>query len=252
MLNNVKALKDYKLSSLDGEIGTVKEFYFDDRNWTIRYLVIDTGGWLPHRKVLISPHALRNVNKQKETIEVNLTKKQIEDSPSLETNRPIDRQFAELYHGYFGWPMYWNAPSGLGNPPQTPYEVETRIASDQYKKPFNLHLRSTQDITKHHVQAIDGEIGHVEDFIVDSKSWTIRYVVVDTQNWWFGKKVLISSKWISHVSWVESMMYINLSQNSIKGCPEYTKMNLITRNFEEELHRHYKRPGYWAEELNIM
>lgn len=106
MLNNVKTLNGYKLHSLDGEIGKVKEFYYDDKHWAIRYLVADTGNWLKDRQVLISPYALVSVNKEEQSIAVNLTKKQIEESPSLNSDKPVSRQFEEEYYGHYGWPMY--------------------------------------------------------------------------------------------------------------------------------------------------
>jgi len=93
MLNKIKILKGYKLDSLDGEIGKVKEFYFDYKYWTIRYLVADTGNWLSDRLVLISPNALLAVNREEQNIAVNLTKKQIEDSPPLESDKPVSRQY---------------------------------------------------------------------------------------------------------------------------------------------------------------
>jgi len=110
MLNEAKTLKGYKLDSLDGEIGKINEFYFDDHHWTIRYLVADTGNWLTGRQVLISPYALAAVNKERENIAISLTKKQIQDSPSLESDKPVSRQFEEAYYGYYGWPRYWSGP----------------------------------------------------------------------------------------------------------------------------------------------
>ena len=110
MLNKAKTLKGYKLHSRDGEIGKVKEFYFDDQHWTIRYLVADTGNWLTGRQVLISPYALVTVNKEEKYIAIDLTKKQIEDSPSLDSDKPVSRQFEEAYYGYYRWPMYWDSP----------------------------------------------------------------------------------------------------------------------------------------------
>ena len=114
MLSNAKTLQGYKLNSLDGEIGKVKEFYFDDRHWTIRYLVADTGNWLSGRQVLISPYALVAVSREKQHITIDLTKKQIEGSPSLDSDKPVSRQFEGSYYGYYGYPMYWNGLCSWG------------------------------------------------------------------------------------------------------------------------------------------
>jgi uncharacterized protein YrrD len=253
MLNKAKTLKGYKLNSRDGELGKVKEFYFDDHLWTIRYLVADTGDWLTERQVLISPYALGLINKKEKYITIELTKKQIEDSPSLDSDQPVSRQFEYLYYGYFGWPVYWSGPSTWGNYPSITREGEKRRNSNQGGKAWDANLRSTHDVDGHSIQAIDGEIGHVEDFIVADDSWAIRYLVVDTQNWWPGKKVLISPKWIERISWPESKVFINLSRESIKQSPEYTAESApthgpLTRDYELRLHQHYNRQGYWADE----
>jgi hypothetical protein len=245
MLNQVKTLKGYKLHSLDGEIGTVKEFYFDDHHWTIRYLVADTGGWLTGRQVLISPYALVAVVKEDQHIAINLTKKQIEDSPSLDSDKPVSRQFEEAYYGYYGWPMYWGGPYAWGCYPNIVRGIENGKAVNPVGKPWDPNLRSTDSVSGHHVQASDGEIGHVKDFIIDDELWAIRYLVIDTHNWWAGKKVLVSPQWIERVSWRESKVFVNLTCETIKQSPEYTELSLPTREYEDWLHRHYDRKGYW-------
>ncbi|MEO8453369.1 MAG: PRC-barrel domain-containing protein [Gemmatimonadota bacterium] len=248
MLDRAKELTGYKLNALDGEIGSVKEFYFDDQHWAIRYLVADTGGWLAGRRVLISPYALQAVSKQDHHLVVGLSRKQIEDSPSLDSDKPVSRQFENAYYGYFGWPAYWGGPYMWGSYPA--------IARDrsQWRDPapgesaWDPHLRSTHDVIGHHIQATDGEIGHVEDFIIDDDTWAIRYLIIDTRNWWPGKKVLVSPQWIDRVSWKDSTVYVNLTRETIKHAPEYTEQSLLTRDYESGLHRHYDRRGYWVED----
>jgi uncharacterized protein YrrD len=249
VLNQVKTLKGYKLESLDGEIGKVKEFYFDDQHWTIRYLVADTGGWLTGRQVLISPYALVAVVKEDQHIAIDLTKKQIEDSPSLDSDKPVSRQFEEAYYGYYGWPNYWGGPYMWGYYPKIVRDREKWRVSNPGGKTWDPHLRSTHAVSGYHVQAADGEIGHVDDFIIDDETWAIRYLVIDTQNWWAGKKVLISPQWIERVSWRESKVFVNLTRETIKQSPEYTELSLPTRDYEAKLHRHYNRQGYWVDEL---
>ena len=114
MLSIAKTLKGYQLHGLDGEIGRVKEFYFDDLHWTVRYLVAETGNWLTGRQVLISPYALGAVIQGEQDIAVELTKKQIEGSPSLDSDKPVSRQFEDAYYQYYGWPMYWGGPYNWG------------------------------------------------------------------------------------------------------------------------------------------
>jgi len=250
MLIKAKTLKGYKLDSFDGEIGKVKEFYFDDQHWVIRYLVADTGNWLTGRQVLISPHALVAVIKEKHHIEINLTKKQIEDSPSLNSDMPVSRQFEEAYYGYFEWPKYWGGPHMWGAYPHIVRDRKKCSESTQGEKAWDPHLRSTREVSGYHIQAADGEIGHVEDFIIDDETWAIRYLIIDTRNWWPGKNVLVSPQWIERVSWSESKVFINLYRETIKQSPEYTEETLLTRDFEAGLHRHYNRQGYWVDELD--
>ena len=250
MLIKAKALNGYKLGSLDGEIGKVKEFYFDDTHWTIRYLVADTGSWLTDRKVLLSPYALVAVVKDEQVITVNLNKKQIEKSPSLNSENHISRQFEESYYGYYGWPAYWGGPHMWGFDPflvREPYKWKWDKPS-QGAKEKDPHLRSTREVSGYHIQATDGEIGHLDDFIIDDESWAIRYLVVATRNWWPGKRVLVSPKWIGAVSWSDSKVLVNLSRAAIERSPEYTEESLLTRDYETGLHQHYKRQGYWVEE----
>jgi hypothetical protein len=248
VLSIAKTLKGYTLHGLDGEIGRVREFYFDDRHWTVRYLVAETGNWLTGRQVLISPHALGAVTKEEQHIAVELTKKQIEDSPSLDSDKPVSRQFEDAYYRYYGWPTYWGGPYNWG---AYPYIVRDRKNWNptQNEKSWDPHLRSTRDVSGHHIQAVDGEIGHVEDFIIDDKTWAIRYLIVDTRNWWPGKKVLVSPQWIERVSWSESKVYVNLPREIITRSPEYTEDSTPTRDYEAGLHLHYNRLGYWIDEL---
>ena len=249
MLSKAKTLQGYSLQNIDDEtIGKVKEFYFDDQYWTVRYLVADTGNWLTGRRVLISPYALVAVNSDHQNIVVGLTKKQIEDSPSLDSDKPVSHQFEQAYYGHYGYPMYWGGPYTWGPSPYLVRDPEQWKTSTQREKASDAHLRSTYSVSGHHIQALDGELGHVEDFIIDDETWTIRYLIVDTHNWWPGKKVLVSPQWIERVSWGERKVFVNLSRETIKRAPEFTAESLLTRDYEIGLHRHYNRLGYWVNE----
>lgn len=253
MLFKIKTLQTYKLDSLDGEIGKVREYYFDDEHWTIRYLVADTGNWLTGKQVLISPYALVAALKKEHHVAINLTKKQIEDSPSLSTDKPISRQFELDYQGYYGWPSYWGGPSTWGLYQSPVYDPEL-LVKPVYDENYtgDSHLRSTEEVRGYHIQATDGEIGHVVDFIIDDETWAIRYLIVDTRNWWSGKKVLVSPEWIERVSWTESKVFVKLSREVIMASPEFTEDDLITRDYESGLFRHYGRDGYWSQETERL
>ena len=173
MLSKAGTLTGYKLDCLDGDIGKVKEFYFDDLHWTIRYLVADTDTWLRGKQVLISPYALVAVNNAQQSIGINLSKKQIKESPSLNSHKPVSHQFEQAYYGHYGWPEYWDGPDRWGDKPHLVRDPERWRKSSQNGKAWDRHLRSTYSVSGHHIQALDGEIGHVEDFIIDDETWAI-------------------------------------------------------------------------------
>ncbi len=245
MLIRSIALMGYKLDSLDGELGKVKDFYFDDRHWAIRYLVADTGQWIAFRQVLISPYALLAVNNEERNIAINLTRKQIEDSPSLDSDKPVSRQFEQAYYGHYGWPNYWSGPYMWGYYPYPMRDRDKWTAPTKAEKTWDPHLRSTHAVTGYDIEAADGEIGHVKDFIIDDETWAIRYLIIDTGSWWPGKKVLLSPRWIERVSWDKSKVFVNLPRETIKQSPEYTEESLPSRDYEARLHGHYNRRGYW-------
>jgi hypothetical protein len=248
MLMKATDLNGYKLGCLDGNIGSAKDFYFDDRYWTIRYLIANTGNWLTGRKVLISPYSLHWVNTAAEEISVQLTKTQIEASPSIDSDEPVSRQFEKSYHGYYGYPYYASGPFMWGYYPYLERDPG-KWAGQGGTAGGDRHLRSTHAVTGYHVLALDGDIGYVEDFVIDDETWAIRYLIIATTDFWPGKKVLISPQWIEKVRWENSEVTIDLSRETIKGAPEYNDGFLLTRDHENRLYGYYNRAGYWVDDL---
>jgi hypothetical protein len=110
MLTKTTNLKGFEIRATDGELGTMGEFYFDDDTWAIRYLTVETGGWLGGREVLISPISVAYTDWQTKRLNVALTKKQVENSPDIDTHRPVSRQQEAAYLRYDGSPYYWGGP----------------------------------------------------------------------------------------------------------------------------------------------
>jgi hypothetical protein len=250
MLTNATFLKGLAIQATDGTIGKVEDLYFDDENWAIRYLIVDTGNWLEGRQVLISPHSVKHVDWDARRLDVSITKKQVEQSPDIDTHKPISRRHESEYFGYYGYPYYWGGPYLWGpdyypSGPLLGPDTSSKAYSQANSKE-DSHLRSTQAITGYHVEASDGEIGHLDGFIVDDKDWAIRYIEVATRDWLPGKKVLLSPEWIDRVSWADTNVYVGLSKQAIKSAPEYLVSRPLTRAFETELHDHYGRPPYWS------
>jgi sporulation protein YlmC with PRC-barrel domain len=248
MLVRANELKGYALHGLDGDIGSVKDFLFDDKYWTIRYLAAETGTWIPNRQVLISPYSLGAVHVDARTISVDLTKDRIAHSPPLSSDEPVSRQYEESFFSYFQYPMYFGGGNVWGAYPAISRDPETWRAPEPGVKHWDAHLRSANVVSGYHVQTAAEEIGHVKDFILDDETWAIRYLVVDTRNFWPGKSVLVAPRWISSVSWTEWKVFTTLTSEQIKSAPEYTDDTAITREYETLLHLHYKEAGYWVDE----
>ncbi|MGD1149535.1 MAG: PRC-barrel domain-containing protein, partial [Thermoanaerobaculaceae bacterium] len=232
----------------------VQECYFDDVSYTVRYVVVDTGGWLGERKVLLSPIAFRAMDWEHKRITAALTKAQVEKSPDIDTQKPVSRQHEILYYGYYGYTPYWDGSYLWGAYPYPGSRPVLSAADLERERRWNWeandwndpHLRSSREVTGYHIHATDGDIGHVKDFLVDDHSWEIRYMVVDTTNWWPGKKVLVAPDWISEVNWAESKVHVQLGREKIRTSPEYDPSRPIERAYEARLYGHYARPHYWG------
>ena len=226
MERNLKSLIGNSIEATDGEIGTVQGLYFDDKSWAIRFLVVQTGSWLMERSVLISPVAFKNIDANESIISVNLTKDQVSNSPDTDTHKTVSRQQETELYEHYSWQPYWGSgfyAGGLwGIMPRTPL-FDKRITEDSTEdnkntaiKNNDLHLRSSAQITGYYIQANDGEVGHVNDFIIDDKSWKILYFIIDTHNWIGGKKVLVEVKNIKDIQWENGKVILNITIEAVK------------------------------------
>lgn len=251
MLRSMSDLEGYAIRATDGTIGHVKDFYFDDERWVVRYLVVDTGSWLSSRKVLISPIAIGHPNWLERILPVSITKEQVRDSPDIDTEKPVSRQHEILYLGYYGYPYYWEG-AGLWGEVQypnmmmpgyagfisTPHAVqseaqkasaEAEAARHQDEDP---HLRSCKALMSYHVQATDGGIGHVQSLLVEEETWAIRYLVVNTSNWWLGHQVLVAPRRIHGLRWYDAMVCVDLTRQAVKDAPPIDSAAQLDRTRE--------------------
>lgn len=238
MLINLRELEGYTIEAADGHIGHVRDFFFDDHSWTVRYLVADTGNWLPGRNVLVATDAFKGLDRENRRFTVNLTKKQIEASPTIEEHMPVSRQHEYDIRSHYSWPIYWSnesAPITLSE-----FEPISRVTPT-----FEANLESTNDVINYHFHATDGSIGHLEALIVD-ESWVIRYLVVDTRNWWPGKRVILSPDWITSFDTTARMIQVDHLRDQIGHSPAYHPEVPIEREYEERLYEHYGRGKYWV------
>jgi len=252
MLRSMKDMEDYTIGASDGVIGRVKDYYFDDEAWVIRYLVVETQDGSPRRKVLISPISIGRPNWSEKILPVSLTRAQVQKSPDIDTDKPVSRQHEMGYLGYYGYGAYWGG-GGLWGAGIYPDELQSGLQKEMSRTAVphphdDAHLRSGNEIMRYYVHASDGDIGHVQGLIVDERSWAIRYIIVNTSNWWIGHNVLISPEWIENVDWAESHLSVDLTRQAIKDSPAYDPTLPLSREQEEGIHVHYGRHGYWPRE----
>jgi hypothetical protein len=214
MLHSIQQRYGEKLRATDGEIGHVRDFYFDDKNWTVRYVVADTGRWLSGRQVLISPHALGHLYPNGKVLLVNLTREQIEKSPPIDEHKPVSRQHEEEYHRYYSypyyaesWPLWGLAEYPVVVPPPPPTAAKQRRVDS--------HLRSARVVKGYTVEASDGAIGEVADFLIDGRTWMFREIVVASGHWYSGNEIRLATEQISRISYDESTVYVDSTKAAI-------------------------------------
>jgi hypothetical protein len=208
MLRTMEDLEDYSIGATDGSIGRVKDFYFDDERWIVRYFVVETGAWLANRRVLISTMSIHAPNWLNRLLPVSMAREQIEESPVIDTGRLAGHD--------------------------------------------DHHLRSCKTVVSSHIRAPDGDVGHVCGFLIDEENWAIRYLIVDTRNWWLGHQVLIAPEWIEGMSWDDHTVSVKLTLTALRNAPPYRAKTQFDRDAETKLHDHYGLPGYWAGKVKLQ
>jgi hypothetical protein len=265
MLRSVHDLEGYAIRASDGTIGHVNDLYFDDRAWVVRYFVVETGSWLSSRKVLIAPIAVGHPDWTERLLPVSITKEQVKNSPNIDTDKPVSRQHEMQYLGYYGYPYYWgggayypdatltgvgSAKSGAEFLVAQAHHNRTEAEADRHQGD-DIHLRSCRALLRYHIEATDGGMGEVKDLLLDEETWAVRYLIVDTSEWWFGHQVLIAPQWIEEMSWADSAIAVNLTRQSVEDAPPYDSSVPLNREREMRLHQHHGRAGYWAGEVRL-
>ena len=256
MLTRAEKVYGSTVQATDGDTGRVHDLYFDDQSWIVRYIVVDTGGWLGGRRVLLSPVAVEETRWDDGELRVALTKSQVEHSPDIDLDKPVSRQQIVELHEYYGWPAYWGGSAMVGTATPGVYpmmmagvaqvEEEMKDEGPTEKHRGDPHLRSARAVAGYDIHAVDGEMGHLEDYFVDDRDWILRYLLVDTRDWLPGREVLISPTWIERVDWAKTAVHVALTQAQIEASPEYDGETPPGREYEVVLHQHYGYPGYWV------
>ncbi len=262
MLRSIKDMEKFAIRANDGTIGHAMDFLFDDEKWVIRYLVVDTGTWLSSRKVLISPMAIGRPDWAEKVLPVAVTKEQVKASPDIDTEKPVSRQHEMSYMAYYGYQDYWSGSAlwgavmmpGFAGPSSTLRDAPSSIsrttaqAEAARREDGDPHLRSSKAVMTYNIEANDGDVGHVQDLLVDEETWAIRYMIVNTSNWWLGHQVLVAPQWIQDVRWSDATVSVNLTRQAVKDAPPYDPAAQLDRDQELAIHEHYGRPAYRADE----
>jgi hypothetical protein len=256
MLRPFSRLRGATIQAADGDIGSIEDVYLDDLSWTVRYLVVDTGTWLPGRKVLLSPASLRGFAADGTSVRTELIRDQVKNSPTIDTARPVSRQHETTLLSYYGYEPYWTGPyrwGAYGVPyggalaPEPPAPHQSRVAEElaaRERESADEHLHSAREVAGYGIRATDGELGHVEDFLIDEAAWAIRYLVVDPKSWWPGPHVLVGVDWIRDVNWADQVVEVDVSRQAVRDAPRY-EAGSFGREHETRLCAHHGRPGYW-------
>lgn len=272
MLRHTKDLQELAIVASDAAaadaIGDVKDLYFDDEIWVIRYLVVETGSWLSSRKVLVSPIALGKPDWAAKLLAVSLTREQLKNGPEIDTDMPVTRQHETDYFDHYSYPYYWGGLGlwgGVGSPAMLlpgyagygsataaraaadGAQARTEARKEAHQRDQDPHLRSCNAVVGYRIEASDGEIGQVQGLLVDEDSWAIRYLVVSTGNWWSGHDVLVAPQWIQSVSWDAQTVAVDLTREALKQAPGYDPASPISRAMELAVYKHYGRAAYWSD-----
>lgn len=257
MLRKLHSLKSFVVHGRDGKFGKVDDFYFDQRQFVVRYLVLDTGNWLKQEETLISTQAIDDIDFDGKKIMVDLTTDQLEGSPSIKKNEPISKVKEKEIIEYFGWPDYWtkshSSDSELIHAGTTERKklLDFKILEKEKEaeeKAEKTNLRSVEEVRGYKIHAKDDNFGHVKDFFADEESWVIRYLLIDTRKIMDGKFVLIAPDWIQSISWQGKEIFVNKEKEEIEAAPEYEEEkseDLIHKSYEEILYDHYDEDKYW-------
>jgi hypothetical protein len=235
MLRRLRHFENWEVwSSEQHDLGRVVDCYFDDDKWTIRYIVVRTGSWLMGRSVLLSPMSIERVDQDKRRFESRLSEVQIRDAPGVDHARPVSRRWEIAYNAYFSYPHYWTGPGawGAADTPKDVQPLATAPPDDAAAGVDAMHLRSVRDVVGHHIHARDGEIGHVDDFLVDASSWTIRFVMIDTSNWIGGRTVLVVPEWCTRIDWERQIIEVDRTREAIKNSLHYESGAEMDPEFE--------------------
>ncbi len=221
MLYTLNDLEQYTVNAADGYVGKIKDFYFDDRTWKLRYLVVETGIWLKNRKVLLPASAVKLVNKDDKQLSLDMSMYHVKNGPSIERDLSLKPQSEIDYLSYYGYSFYRGATEAHGFDKDAEAKLAEIFASvDAVRRTYgDRHLRSCKEMINYDIEGSDSQVGYLQSMLFDEKDWSVRYLMLNTSNWWLGHQVLLEPQSIRDVSWGDARIYVNMLRQEIQSTP---------------------------------
>jgi hypothetical protein len=264
MQHTLNDLNDFAIHATDGIIGKIKDYYFDDRRWVVRYLVVEIGSLIESKKVLLSPSVIKHINREDKTLSVDLSLSEIKNSPHIDTSRSSSQQYEIDYLSYYGYAFYWgnnslwdsfatpavdaNHKTDVPMSEKSAKAADTFMSIDTVRRMYgDRHLRSCDEIIGYHIQATDGEIGYLQKILIEDGTWEIHYFIASTGSWWAGRQVLVSPLMIKDISWGDAKIYVDMTQQQVQSAPLFDVAAQVNRQKELGVYLHYGREGHSKE-----
>jgi uncharacterized protein YrrD len=228
MMYRASEVLGLKVEATDGRIGKVDDIFFDEAVWKVRHFVVDAGGWIQEREVLIAPQAMTGISITESSIHTELSREKVENSPPLQTDLPVSRQYERFLYEYYGWRPYWVYPDGFSlaevYPPDTGEEKpegRTREQGAGLEGADVVPMRSWRDVSGHRVHAADGFFGHVDDLLLSPTDWSVVGVVVNTAHWWQHHDIVIDVSKVKDVSWENECFEVAMTSQELRDATPF-------------------------------
>lgn len=253
MLRPLHPVKGFKLAAEDCTFGRVKDFLFDEEHWTVRYMAADTGRWIPHRKVLVSPVSLGKPDWESQEFSVHLTKEQIKEQPELPADAPVTRVYEDQRHKTYDYPLYYKVGShyawGYGTIPASLLDAPSAPAGEPHRSepPQSRMLHSLEEVRGFSIVNTEKEkLGSLDDLVMDDETWTIRYLSVHLKQSGIDQTVFFAPNWFDLFDWENGRLMSSFSKESVLASPKLDPDIPLSRTYEEKLHSYYGMPSYWS------
>lgn len=248
MLRSIEDLIKSGVTCPDGDLGRVEQVYFDVRTWGMCYLIVDTSAWGYGEKIWVPLRCISQIDFASGVVKLNRTQQKMLSSSSLDTKTPVSRLQEVRIFDYYDCKPYWEEANFHGTPhdPAAPLEPDANTRMTEQMNALNalnalnatVHPLSTKEVGGFTIEALEGPIGHIRDFVFDDETWLIRYLTVDTRDWWQSEsEVLLSTESFKCIDSTTSTISTSLSRDAIKRSPAYIDAVPLSRMYETQLHK---------------